>query len=318
VSTRLETPPYLFMNGEVIPWEQGRVHIWSETAIRATNVFEGLRGYWSPQARSWTLVAWDAHMSRLDHSARLMRIPHAFDAAYFREAVTVLLNALPYRQDVYVRPTIYVEFGPFGHRRDDVDTGAYVVVFPVNESQADVQVLRCLVSSWRRLDDLNGSPRAKSGALYHNVRLPRIEAASHGFDDAILLNCDGKVAELTGACIFLLRGGTLISPPVTAGILEGITRSWLLDEARRRGFSIEERPVDRTELYVADEVLSAGTLSEICAIGQVDDLAVGDGSPGPATVALARAYRDRVRAANVSPDDLAIELAGTQPDGRSR
>lgn len=289
----LETPPLIFFNGEVVPWEMGKVHVWSETAIRATNVFEGLRAYWSEETQCWRLVSWSDHMNRLDQSARLLRIPHSFTHSYFLSGVRELLNALPYRQDMYVRPTIFVEHGPFAHRPEDMIIGSYVVSFPVPRFDTRPRPLRCLVSSWPRVDDLAGMPRAKSGAIYHNIRLPRIEANDRGFDDAILINRHGQVAELTGACLFIVRSGKVATPRVTDGILEGITRRTVLQIVRdQMGTTIEERAVDRSELYVADELFSAGTLSEICSIQVVDDLRVGKGEVGDITLKVSRVYDD--------------------------
>jgi branched-chain amino acid aminotransferase len=295
------------MNGNVVPWAEAQIHIWSETAIRATNVFEGLHACWLSERRAWRVVAWADHIERLASSARLMRIPHGYDEAYFSAAVRDLLLALPYRQDLYVRPTIFVEYGPFTSRAEDVEVGAYVVAFPKAPFVPDPPVLRCTISSWPRYGDLAGTPRAKSGAIYSNVRLARIEATHRGFDDAILLNNHGRVAELTGACLFSVRKGKLATPAATESILEGITRSWTLKAARRLGLEVEERPIDRTELYVADELFGVGTLDEICAVGEVDDITVGTGIAGEITKAIAAAYAERLRGPVDDPGDLIIE-----------
>jgi len=127
---RLETPPFLFMNGNVVPWAEAQVHIWSETAVRATNVFERLHACWLPDRQAWRVVAWADHVERLACSVRLMRIPHGYNTGYFSAAVRDLLLALPYRQDLYVRPTIFVEYGPFTSRAEDLEVGAYVVALP--------------------------------------------------------------------------------------------------------------------------------------------------------------------------------------------
>ena len=304
---RLETPPFLFMNGNVVPWAEAQVHIWSETAVRATNVFEGLHASWLAERRAWRVLAWTDHIERLACSARLMRIPHDYNERYFSAAVRDLLSALPYRQDLYVRPTIYVEYGPFTSRADDIEVGVYVVAFPKAASDLNPPVLSCTISSWPRYSDLAGTPRAKGGAIYSNVRLARIEAAHRGFDDAILLNHYGRVAELTGACLFIVRNGKLATPAITESILEGITRAWTLRAAKRLGLEVEERPIERTELYVADEVFGVGTLDEIRAVGGIDDITVGKGAAGEITQAITDAYADRLRGPLDDPGDLIIE-----------
>jgi branched-chain amino acid aminotransferase len=304
---RLETPPFLFMNGNVVPWAEAQIHIWSETAVRATNVFEGLHACWLSERQTWRVIAWRDHLQRLASSARLMRIPHEYSEAYFSAAVRELLQVLSYRQDLYVRPTIFVEYGPFTSRAEDVEVGAYVVAFPKTPSDRGPPVLRCMISSWPRYGDLAGIPRAKGGAIYSNIRLARIEAAHKGFDDAILLNHYGRVAELTGACLFIVRNGKLATPAATESILEGITRAWTLQAAKCLGVEIEERPIDRTELYVSDEVFGVGTLAEICAVGEVDDITIGSGGAGEITQAIAAAYAERLRGRLDDPGDLIIK-----------
>jgi branched-chain amino acid aminotransferase len=164
-----------------------------------------------------------------------------------------------------------------------------------------------MTSSWPRYGDLGGTPRAKSGAIYSNVRLARIEAAHKGFDDAVLLNQYGRVAELTGACLFSARKRKLTTPAVTESILEGITRAWTLQAAKRVGLEVEERPIDRTELYLADEVFGVGTLDEICAVSEIDDIRIGTGTGGQITQGIAAAYSERVRGSVDNPGDLIIE-----------
>lgn len=296
------------MNGNVVPWENGLVHIWSETAIRATNVFEGLRAYWLSDRNCWRIVDWTEHLRRLARSAKLIRIPHSYTESYFALAVRQLLAALPYRENLYVRPTIYVEYGPFTARPEDVDPGAYVVAFPLSPANSSPRILRCLVSSWRRAGDLTSIPRAKSGAIYNNIRLAKIEASERGFDEAVMLNNAGTVAELTGACIFIVRNGVIATPPVTAGILEGITRSWVLRQAQHLNISVQERTIDRTELYIADEVFSAGTLTEICPVGQIDDLTIGSGGVGEITRVMMAAHKARTSGEGDDPADLVVQL----------
>jgi len=183
--------------------------------------------------------------------------------------------------------------------------------FPKAPADPNPAVLRCTISSWPRYGDLAGTPRAKSGAIYSNVRLARIEAAHRGFDDAILLNHHGRVAELTGACLFIVRNGKLATPAITESILEGITRAWTLQAARRLGVEVEERPIERTELYVANEVFGVGTLDEIRAVGEIDDITVGTGAAGEVTQAVAAAYAERLRGPVDDPGDLIIEHGST-------
>ena len=289
-------PPYIFFNGEVVPWERAMVHVWSETAIRAINVFEGVRAYWHEGEGKWYLRAWRRHFDRLIQSARIMRIPHDYSFKDFDQGIAALLYALPYREHMYLRPTIYIERGRYGFRPEEVTTGMHMAAFPVGGGEEMIRALRVRVSTWHRSGDLDAPPRIKAGPNYHNLRLAQIEAIQGGFDDAVLLNNRGTVAELTGASVFVVRGRTIATPPFSSGILESITRDLVLTLLRNEHKDLEvvEREVERTELYVAEEVFACGTLLELAAIVEVDMMAVGSDGPGPITTALARRYRDIV------------------------
>lgn len=290
----METPPFLLHNGEVVPWESGQVHVWSETAVRGANVFEGLRGYWRDDGSGWAIVSWDDHLRRLLQSARLMRMPHPYTAERFWSGTAELLRRLPYREHMYIRPTIYLDHGRYGSDPDAVDSGMYVVAFPVSVPAAAPE-LRCCVSTWQRAGDLQSPPRVKAGSTYNNLRLPRVEARERGFDDAILLNARGTVAELTGAALFAIRGDVAITPPFSAGVLESITRAHCVRLLEGAGIRVVERDLERTELYIADELIACGTLIEVAAVTQVDDLEIGDGKTGPVARSLFEGYRSMVR-----------------------
>ena len=285
------TPSSLWFNGEIVPWEQAKVHVWSELAIRGTSIFEGLRAYWHQKEGCYYLLELEEHMSRMVQSARVMRIPCVpDDFNAIRRGIFELILRLDFREHYYVRPTLYIEAGRYGFRPGDVRLGAYVVAFPVPRPKETTTGARVCVSSWRRLSDTTLPPRVKAGASYMSFRLPIAEAKERGLNDAILLNERDKVAETTAATVFLVRGNEVITPPVTAGILESITRKKAIELLTTEfGLEVVERDVDRTELYVADEIFSCGTLSEIQPIVEVDGLVVGSGQPGPIT----RRVRDR-------------------------
>jgi branched-chain amino acid aminotransferase len=279
-------PPVLWFNGRIVPWAEATVHVWSEVATRGTNVFEGLRAYRDDAAGVHRLVSLDAHLRRLLESAKLLRLPTTHvSRESLTEAIFALIAALDEPSHLYVRPTVYVEEG----RHADMAMGAYVVAFPVARAAGVERGLRCCISTWRRASDAVLPPRIKSGAAYQAFRLSAIEAAERGFDEAILLGHDGDVTEATGATVFAVRGGVAVTPPVSSSILESITRGHAMRLLAGMGVETVERPLNRTELYVADEVFLAGTLAEIAPVVGVDGLAVGDGRPGP----VATACRDR-------------------------
>lgn len=285
---RPEPPPLLWFNGSVVPWDAGVVHVWSEYAQRGASVFEGVRAYWAPGEERLYGVAVDEHLRRLDRSARLSRFPGYAGPDTFRRAIDELTDALGLRADAYLRPTVYIAHGRYGYRPDEVEMGAFVVGFPVGPPPRSVS---CAVSSWRRVPDTAFPPLVKSGAAYQTLRLPIIEARQRGFDDVILLNDRGLVAEASGAVVFLVTDGEVTTPPVSAGNLDSITGRYLTELlARDFGRTVRVRDVSRTELHLADEVFLAGTLAEVQPVVRIDDLAVGDGTPGPLTSALRERY----------------------------
>lgn len=300
--------PLVFFNGSVVPWDQAQVHVYSETAVRGMNVFEGVRAYWNADRAEWRLLLWRQHLERLMESARILRLGHDFTPETFMDGLHSLLKALPFREDLYVRPTIYAEHGRYGLPGEDTRTGMYIVAFRVPSGLDEVARIRCCVSSWRRTSDLDVPPRVKSGASYQQFRLPKIEAARSGCDDAILLNARGTVAELTGAALFIVRKGALVSPPAAAGTLESLTRELVVTLARRSGMEFIEREVERTELYVASEVFATGSLLEIAAVTEIDGQRVGDGAPGQMTRNLAERYRRIARRQDSDYEPDALEV----------
>jgi branched-chain amino acid aminotransferase len=286
-----DKPPVLWFNGAIVPWHEARVHVWSELAIRGASVFEGIRAYWDGERRAHYVLALDTHLRRLRESSQLLRFPDG-DALLpaMRAGALDLVRALGQAEDLYVRPTIYIDEGRYGWRADSVRLGSYVVAFPVPRVPSPRPGVRCCVSTWRRADDLVMSPRVKAGAAYLAMRLPHIEADQRGLDDAILLNSRDKVSETTGAALFLVRRGAAVTPPLTAGILESITRDLVIGLLRGEGVRVDEREVDRTELYVADEVFMCGTLCEVQEIVEIDGMPIAPGGVRHVTPLAQRLY----------------------------
>src|SRR6187551_1065335 len=203
-------PDTIWWNGRLVPWDQARVHVTSEVATRGTNVFEGVRAYWQAEAGHSALLHPGRHFARLAQSARLVRFPAdqvATHIAQMRAGIGELVEATGGERDLYLRPTLYIERGRYGWRSEDTELGSYIAAYPVD--QGTDRPLSCIVSSWRRTKDLAISPLAKAGAAYQAFRLPRIEAAIAGADEAILLNDADTVAETGGAAVFIVRGGVV-------------------------------------------------------------------------------------------------------------
>ncbi|MBI4499231.1 MAG: branched-chain amino acid transaminase [Chloroflexi bacterium] len=291
------TPAYLWHNGRLVPWQDATVHItqigW--TAISA--VFEGIRGYWSNERQDLYLFRLDEHLKRLARSMKLMRMAPAVSAADLTSAMLDLLRANEFREDVYVQPLVYFAGGVPGYRAAYTQpTEVLITARPAPSALKTGRASHCCISSWVRLADHVMPPRAKALANYQNSRLVSTEARINGYDGGIMLNERGKVAEGAYACIFLVRDGVAVTPPATAGILESITRASLLEALPQvLGVPVEVREVDRTELYLADEVFLCGTLAEIDPVVSVDRYSVGTGEPGTVTRRLEDLYHGLVR-----------------------
>lgn len=288
--SRPEQPEWIWFNGKVCPWKDAVIHVWSELATRGVNVFEGIRCY-RQKDESFALVSLERHLERLRDSARLVHIRSQYSMDQITQGIYDLLSRLDYNQHVYIRPTLYVEYGRYGDLDKDAEYGAFIVAFPAPRSASIENGIRCSVSSWRRSSDLSMSPLIKAGATYQAFRMPIIEARSRGYDEAILLNTHDYVAETTGSTIFIVRRGEIITPPLSAGILESITRNNVMELVREAfGKAVIERDIPRTELYLADEVFVAGTLAEITPVLEIDNHRVGSGQEGPITRKLKDMY----------------------------
>jgi branched-chain amino acid aminotransferase len=281
------------MNGKLVPQAEAVLPVNSAAVFYATNVFEGLRAYWNEQDEELYCFRLDEHFSRFRESMKMMRftIPYSDEELYDIVRETLTGNEL--REDVHLHMVAYV----LGTGLDaTTPTGLYINPRR-RPRQAAGTGLHCNVSSWARTSD-NAIPiRLKSGSNYQNGRLATLQSNADGYDQPIFLNKEGHVAEGTGATFFMVRKGRLVTPPVTADILESITRTTLIENIYPDLFGMEaaEREIDRTELYVADEAFFCGSGYEITPIVSIDHFPLGDGKVGPVTQGLSDAYMDIVR-----------------------
>jgi branched-chain amino acid aminotransferase len=264
--SQLQSPPWALVNGEIVRYADVRIHISAEALTRALSVFEGVKGYWSDSGDVFAVRNPRRHYDRLCQSARLLHIPVRFTYEEFMAGLATLAGELlvPDR-DLWFRPTLYVTEGHWGE-----GTAADLVVTAFTQQKHDPDPMRLGVSTWRRAADVALPARVKSSANYVGARLARIEAHRLGYDDAILLNDAGRVAEATGACIVIADWRGIASPPVSEGCLESITVDALGRIAQELGLPFERRPIERTELLAAEECGIAGTISELTLIDEVD------------------------------------------------
>lgn len=282
---------YIWMNGKVIAWKDAMIHVSAEALLRGANVFEGMRAYWNDAEGELYIFRNLEHLKRLRQSMHIMRLQIPYDDAAFTAAFLELFRANKFREGVHFRPVVYFGVGEaHAWQADQIETGAFVLAYARPPAES-LKGIRSCVSTWRRNSD-NASPsRVKAAANYHNARLAQVEARMNGFGPPIMLNDQGEVAESPGACFMMVRDGRVITPPVSADILEGITRESLIELFRAElGVEVVERNIDRTELYVADEALFCGSGAEVQPIVEIDHYKVGSGKPGPLTKKIMDLY----------------------------
>lgn len=286
---------FAFFNGAIVPIEQAKVSVMTNALNYGTGCFEGIRGYWNADEGQLFVFHLRAHMERLHRSCRIlfMELPYSVDELC--QITLELLRREEFREDVYIRPLVYKSDPAIAVRLNDMADA--FTLFAVGFGQyIDSSAVRACVSSWRRIDDNIIPSRAKAAGAYINSALAKTEALLNGYDEAIVLGGDGQVSEASAANLFIVRDGKLVTPPLTSDVLEGITRQVVAQLAHERlGLSIVERPIDRTELYVADEAFFCGTGAEIKPIVEIDRRKVGPGAVGPISSMLVSLYADTVR-----------------------
>jgi branched-chain amino acid aminotransferase len=285
-----------YFEGNIVPIAEAAVSITSSTLHYGTGCFGGLRAYWNEDREQLYGFRLIDHYQRFLNSAKLLRCRLDLTIDQLRDITIELLSREGWRENVYIRPLAYKDDDVFKvwlhEARDKVAifsqrVGKYI------ESEAGAKVC---VSSWRRIDDTAIPARGKVNGAYVNSALVKTEAMLSGFDDAIVLNQDGHVSEGSAANLMIVRDGVVITPPVTANLLEGITRHTLITLIREElGLDVVERDIDRTELYLADEAFFCGTGVQIVAIGSIDHHTVGQGGRGPITQQLYELYFRVVR-----------------------
>lgn len=291
-----KTAPYAWLDGKLVPWAQATMHISTECVLRGENIFEGIRAYWSEEEQELFLFKHAEHIARLRQGAKIMRMSIPFTDAEIEAASLDLIRACGYRGQVHYRPVAYFDIGNLtDYLPSEIRTGMFILAFSMPTTKAVQDGVKSCVSTWRRNSDLASPSRIKAGSNYHNSRLAYIDARLNGFQVPILLNAAGKVAEGPGACFMMIRNGKVITPPVTADILESITRDTLMQLIRTElGLEVIERDIDRTELYICDEAFFCGSGHEVTPINSVDHYPVGEGKPGVLTQRIQQLYFDVV------------------------
>jgi branched-chain amino acid aminotransferase len=291
---QLQQPKFVYMGGKLVLWEDAVLHVGCEALTRGLNVFEGVKGYWQQDGR-FGIVMLRRHYERLQRSARLLHIPCQWTYEDYEGAVLELIGQLvePDR-DMWARTTLFVVEGHWGE-----DTVADLVITAYHMEKQPPKPIKMGVSTWRRSNDTSLPARIKTGSNYQVARLARIEGRALGCQEMVLMNESGRVAECTGACILMVRDGAVYTPPASEGALESITVDVIQVLAESMGIRFVRRPIERTELLVADEIALCGTLAELPVASRIEGLHLSPESP--VLNALQKRYLDAVRGIDPHP-----------------
>lgn len=288
-------PKYAFFRGKMVPYSEAKVGVMTHALNYGTAIFGGLRAYWNEEQEQAYLFRPADHFRRLLLSARLMRMEIPYTIEQLIDIAKQVVAAEGHRTDVYVRPLVYLSDELIGVRLHGLTPELTMFCVPFggyikNETGAHVTI-----SGWRRIDDNMIPARGKIAGAYVNTAFIKTDAMLAGFDEALVLTQDGHIAEGSAENVFIVRDGTLITPPVTDNILEGITRRTVMELARDLGIPVVERHIDRTEVYIADELFLTGTAAQITAVTRVDHRPVGSGEMGPITARIRELFFRVVR-----------------------
>ena len=289
----ITTTPKIWMNGKLVDWDKAQVHVLTHTLHYGTGVFEGIRAYETDKGPA--VFRLTEHMQRLINSAKIVGMPMPFSLEELVQGVkdTVASTGLP---SCYIRPIAYYGYGEMGLNTLPCSVDVAIACWPWGAYLGDDSVekgVRMKISSWTRHDHNTMPPAAKTVGNYVNSSLAKVEALKAGYDEAIMLAPNGLVAECTGENIFVVRNGIIITPPTSAGALEGITQNSVMTIARDLGYDIRVDNLARSDLYIADEIFACGTAAEVGSVRSVDERPIP--CPGPITRAIASTYAKAVR-----------------------
>jgi branched-chain amino acid aminotransferase len=288
----VEQADLIWHNGELVAWEDAKVHVLTHGLHYGTGVFEGIRAYETPQGTA--IFRHHDHLDRLFKSAELYYMPIPYTLEELRAATHELITANDLRE-CYIRPIAFRGYGQMGLYPLDAPVEVSIAVWAWGAylgEEGKQRGVRAKVASWRRIPHDALIPHAKASGQYLNSVLAKIEATKAGYEEAILLDARGFACEGSGENIYVVLDGVIFTPPQTAGILDGISRKSIIQIARDLGYEVVERDLARAELYLADEVFLSGTAAELVPVREIDDHAVGSGEPGPVTTELQRVFDD--------------------------
>ena len=302
-------PKNAYFQGKIVPYSEAKVGVGTHALHYGTAVFGGLRGYWNEEQKKLFVFRPMDHYRRFLQSCRLLCIDLPHTPESLTQLTLDLLRVDGYREDIYIRPLAYKADEQIGVRLHDLKDELTIFALPFGLYLKNPTAVHVTISSWRRVDDNTIPARGKVAGAYANSSLIKTDAYRAGFDDALVLTNEGHISEGSAMNVFMVRDGMLITPPVTDNILEGITRRTVIELARAElGLAVVERPIDRTEVYICDELLLTGTAVQVAAVTKVDHRPVGNGVMGPVGEKLRQLFDDVVRGRNAKYAHWNVEV----------
>ena len=289
-------PPLAFFKGKFVPLSEAKMSIMTHAFLYGTACFEGIRGEWNERKQELYLFRVEDHYKRLFQSCKILNINLPFELEELCRLTVELVRRSGYKEGVYIRPLAYKSSEAIGVRLHNLEDDFLIFVIPFPPYLDLERGVRCMISSWRRVEANMIPPQAKITGLYVNSALAKTEAFMKGFDEAIMLTKDGYVSEGSGENIFIVVNGKLITPPPYDDILVGITRDTIIKLAREElGLEVEERRISRAELYMADECFLTGTAAYVTPVVEIDHHKIGTGRRGEITHKLQKLYLEVLR-----------------------
>jgi branched-chain amino acid aminotransferase len=278
-----------YFEGDFVPMKDAKVSIMTHAFMYGTATFEGIRAYWNEEQGTLYGLKVREHVERIRQSCRILLMKDVPSVDELTRLIVETVRRNGFREDVYIRPSFYKSTKAIGVRLHDLDNELYIITLPFGNYIDTANGVRLMTSSWRRNADEALPARGKIVGGYVNMAFQKSEAELNGFDEAVVLTAGGHVNESSAANIFVIRDGVALTPPVSDDLLEGVTRKALMELMRNEGIETAERSIDRSELYVADEIFVCGTGVQVSPVIEVDHRLVGSGEVGP----VARLVRDR-------------------------
>ncbi|HET9613437.1 MAG TPA: branched-chain amino acid transaminase [Candidatus Limnocylindrales bacterium] len=284
-----------YFEGKFVPLRDANVSVMTHAFMYGTATFEGIRGYWNPEQGKLYVLKLREHVERIRQSCRILLMKDVPSVDELAGLIVETVARNDFREDIYIRPSFYKSTIAIGVRLHDLENELYIIAIPFGNYIDIDSGIRVMTSTWRRNVDEALPARGKIVGGYVNMAFQKSEAEMNGYDEAVVLTADGHVNEASAANLFVVRDGVALTPPVSDDILEGVTRKAILELLENENIPVEIRSIDRSELYIADEMFLCGTGVQISPVTEIDHRPIGSGEVGPISKLVSERYFDAVR-----------------------